>query len=633
MKWIRTAPVTVFLLLANVLVFGYVYFQAGSFEEPGWTLLLLQMGAEYNPLTLDREWYRLFTHQFLHGHIPHLLFNMYALVSVGMALEGEIGSNKFAWLYFLSGLAAAVSSLYFTLFTIGVGASGAIFGLFGFSLVLNLFHSKKQGLPIAPILINFGIFMAINLLFASALRADNSAHMGGLAMGVLLAAGSILQPRSESIRMEWMAVMIIAAIYVMLPRYQVDYFKFFQRVLDVQDSARLTFRQGLTDDQFLLAFRKDKHNWMGVRQQLDSLKEVPPALESDTFKLRRYLRWKWQQASYRVTMVEKESYIYMDSIEIADQKMTPFLSLDYVLNLTRTLPEEEPQPLPREGPSPIKQWYDANWQEIPYPPGSFYRIGVRDSIGRWQGPVRDHYANGDVQMKGAYQDSKQEGIFIYYSDHGTYESAGRYEMGNRVGKWESFFPNGRLESEVYYRDRYFLKSLWDSLGNQLVREGEGHVVKRYSNGVVAEEGSYRDGYQEGVWQGRHADGQPFYEEYYSQGRLVRGRSRDPQGRSYVYDFSSFFPVPEGGFANYRGYLERETARIMPDVDGTVVLSFRINPGGAMLDLEVEKSVSLATDTKAKEIVSNGPRWLPAHEHGYVPVDGFQRVEVTFVKSF
>ena len=40
-----------------------------------------------------------------------------------------------------------------------------------------------------------------------------------------------------------------------------------------------------------------------------------------------------------------------------------------------------------------------------------------------------------------------------------------------------------------------------------------------------------------------------------------------------------------------------------------------------------------SDAKAKDIVSNGPRWLPAHEHGFIPVDGFQRVEVTFSKTF
>jgi antitoxin component YwqK of YwqJK toxin-antitoxin module len=404
-------------------------------------------------------------------------------------------------------------------------------------------------------------------------------------------------------------------------------------VLDVEDSARHVFDKNLSDEQFLEALKRERQSWEQARKLLDAQLFLPEVLHSDTFKLRRYIGWRMKQTDYRIAMVEKESYVYMDSIEVADNKMRPFLSLDYVLNMLRVPAQEEPieqAEEPRQ--EPIRQWYNEDWEEIPYPPGSFYRIGVRDSLGQWQGPVRDFYANGDVQMKGNYKNSQRDGIFIYYSDHRKYESAGRYVDDRHVGKWESYHPNGRIESEVYYRDRYFLKNWWDSLGVQQVKDGEGHKILRYANGVIAEEGDYRDGYQEGVWVGHHPNGELFYEEYYANGRLVRGRSRDKQGRLFVYDETSFFPVPEGGFQKYEDYLQKESERVMPDQEGSVKLSFRITPSGKMVELKVEKSLSLATDEKAKEIVRKGPTWQPAHEHGFVPIDGYQQVVVNFVKS-
>jgi len=119
MDFIKRFSVTLFLLLSNTLVFIACYYQAKTFSEPTWTLTLLQMGAEFNPLTLDKEWYRIFTHMFLHGHIMHLAFNMYAYFLLVLFWSRKIGTKKFIWVYVLAGIAASVSSLYWNLFTIG----------------------------------------------------------------------------------------------------------------------------------------------------------------------------------------------------------------------------------------------------------------------------------------------------------------------------------------------------------------------------------------------------------------------------------------------------------------------------------------------------------------------------------
>jgi hypothetical protein len=80
----------------------------------------------------DGEYYRLVTAAFLHGGLLHLALNMFALASLGPVLESALGRSRFLALYLLSALGG--STLSFLLAapnTVGVGASGAIFGLFG----------------------------------------------------------------------------------------------------------------------------------------------------------------------------------------------------------------------------------------------------------------------------------------------------------------------------------------------------------------------------------------------------------------------------------------------------------------------------------------------------------------------
>jgi antitoxin component YwqK of YwqJK toxin-antitoxin module len=310
--------------------------------------------------------------------------------------------------------------------------------------------------------------------------------------------------------------------------------------------------------------------------------------------------------------------------------MQHFYTLDYPLTMMRP-PKEEEQPEQEEKPplETIRIFYNEDWEEISEPPFKYYRIGTRDSLGRWQGRVHDFYENGDVQMKGAYAADEKDGVFIYYSDHKTYTSAGRYRDDRPIGKWETYHNNGKLEREEYFRDRYFLKNLWDSTGHQFVKDGNGRVVEHHVSGAVSEEGEYRDGYKEGYWYGRHANGDMYYEENYFNNRLVNGRSRDLQGNTFVYDESSLYPLPQGGVPKLKAYIQSAVKQTDLTAAGTVRLSFRVTEKGSLTDFKVIRSVSREADERAKQILREGPSWIPAKVHGHKKVDGFGYAEVVF----
>ncbi len=630
-NYFKRFPATLVLLLINVVVFVLSYLRVHTFSEPEWTMNLLSLGAEFNPYTLDREGYRLFTHLFLHGSPIHLALNMVALFFIGRDVEQEVGTKKFLWVYFLSGLTAAFASLYWSLLAIGVGASGAIFGLFGFSLIIKLVFSRKQDYPVTPIVVNFIIFLGVNVLLAKAFKADTAAHMGGLACGMAIGATSALFGDSlRAVKWEILFIPLLAAIYFNLPRYQVSYFKFFQRVLATEDSTQNLFsKKNLTDESFVEGFKKSRAQWDTALIMLRAHSYLPKALHGDTAKLARYITLRKQEANFRITLIERESYIYRDSIELVQELMKSTLSLDYPLMMVHPK-QKQPEPgQPKQRLEEVQVWFNGDWEELAGPPGAYYRIGAKDSLGRWQGPATDFFANGDIQMKGAFKDNKHEGIFIYYSDHKTYVSAGRYKDDRHIGKWETFHSNGRMESEVYYDKRYFLKNLWDAAGRQWVSNGSGKEVRRYANGVIETEGEYREGYREGYWYGRRETGELYYEENYYRGRLVNGRSRSREGRNFVYDETSMFPLPDGGYKKLSEYIRREVKKVNTPLRGTVRLSFRVTPHRTLTEFKVEKSMSAALNEKAKQILLTGPRWISARLHGQEVTDGYAFVNVEF----
>ncbi len=137
----------------------------------------------------EGQWYRLLTAAFLHAGWFHLLSNMFALVMVGPQLEAALGRTRFLTLYVLSAVGGStLSYLVSAPGTLGVGASGAIFGLFGaFYVVL-----KRTGGETGQVLVLIGINLVIT--FAVPI-IDWRAHIGGLVTGAAVAAVYAYAPR------------------------------------------------------------------------------------------------------------------------------------------------------------------------------------------------------------------------------------------------------------------------------------------------------------------------------------------------------------------------------------------------------------------------------------------------------
>jgi membrane associated rhomboid family serine protease len=194
-----TAPVSFTIMAITIAIFvaGYV-----SPDIDRWLIINL---AQWNILVADGQWYRIFTAALLHGGLMHVGFNMYALYLFGPRLENQVGGAAFASLY----VAAAASGGFvaYIVEPLGrfplIGASGAIFGLFGAWLFVAW---KMRNTPGGRSMFNqLGVLLVINMALPFMVpNISWQAHLGGFAAGALIAwLWSVLavgKPNARAIR-------------------------------------------------------------------------------------------------------------------------------------------------------------------------------------------------------------------------------------------------------------------------------------------------------------------------------------------------------------------------------------------------------------------------------------------------
>ncbi len=151
---------------------------------------LVRWGANFGPLTVSGQWWRLLTCVFIHGGLLHIAFNMWCLWDLGRLAESVYGHWTFAVVYLVTGLASSLTSVAWHPAGLSVGASGAIFGIAG--ALIASFYLGEFSLPRAAMtgmLRSVVMFVGYNLFFGAVIaRTDNAAHIGGLLMGLLLGA-------------------------------------------------------------------------------------------------------------------------------------------------------------------------------------------------------------------------------------------------------------------------------------------------------------------------------------------------------------------------------------------------------------------------------------------------------------
>jgi rhomboid protease GluP len=178
--------VTYTLMAVTVVVFALQMISQYSLQGAD---LPFYYGGKINQFILQGQVWRLITPVFLHGSVLHILFNMYALYSLGRSLERVYGHGRFTALYFLAGFAGNVASFFLSP-NPSLGSSTAVFGLVAAQGVFMFQNRKLFGNDQArSSIMNTLSIVAINLFIglSPGSNIDNWGHVGGMLGGLLFA--------------------------------------------------------------------------------------------------------------------------------------------------------------------------------------------------------------------------------------------------------------------------------------------------------------------------------------------------------------------------------------------------------------------------------------------------------------
>jgi membrane associated rhomboid family serine protease len=194
-------PFTVAIVGINVLVFALMVLSGVPLVTPN-VPQIVRWGANFGPLSLGAQWWRILTSNYVHIGIIHLAVNMWSLWQVGRLAERIFGGWPYLLAYTATGIAGSLASLLWRPVGVSAGASGAIFGMVGALIgALYLGHLPLPKPAQQSLLKNLVVVAAVNLIYgAQASNIDNSAHIGGLIMGLAIGAllgPQLMQPREQ----------------------------------------------------------------------------------------------------------------------------------------------------------------------------------------------------------------------------------------------------------------------------------------------------------------------------------------------------------------------------------------------------------------------------------------------------
>jgi membrane associated rhomboid family serine protease len=199
-----TRPLATYAII-GVTALTYLLTLIPGFGQTLQNYLLFLAPLLYPELTGTFQPWRLVTVTLVHSGFWHVGLNMLALLMIGRSLEPLVGRARFVTLYLLSALGGSVAVALLAFTTPVVGASGAIFGLFGALLVIG----RHIGANISAIAVVIGINLVIG--FIPSFNVSWQAHVGGLVTGALVA---FIYTRTRSPRQRWTQIVLLAAVTV-----------------------------------------------------------------------------------------------------------------------------------------------------------------------------------------------------------------------------------------------------------------------------------------------------------------------------------------------------------------------------------------------------------------------------------
>jgi len=225
------------------------------------------------------------------------------------------------------------------------------------------------------------------------------------------------------------------------------------------------------------------------------------------------------------------------------------------------------------------------------------------------GIYKEFYENGNIKIKGNYSDGQRSGIFMYWHESGDPYMSLEFPLGDtRISQWEDI--------------NYKITNYWDSLGNQVVRDGDGfcdgYIDVGYDRERIHERGRVKRGLRDSVWVGT-INNNVVTQEVYLKGEFVKGVRFD-SGKEVVYVNIETMAQYKGGLEALAKFLKNEVkypkdAR-KRGIQGTVFTTFIVEQDGLISNVKIVKTIYPSLDEEAIRVLST-MKWEPATYRGKI----------------
>ena len=317
------------LVALNLTIFVRMLFASGALGDPE---TLVAWGGNFGPRTTNGEWWRLVTSMFVHTGFVHLLVSTLGLLQLGLLLERLVGRVALAAVYLSAGVFAGLVSLSVAPVEVSVGASGAIFGLYGLllaSAIWSLFHRSTVTVPLKTVrrlLPAATVFLLYNGLQN---KGDHAGLLAGFACGLVLARGiGERKPAARRLVLAMGATAAIAVAAAVPLRGVADVRPEMARVILVEDrtagvyeAARDRFTEGKSTVGKLIEVidRTITPELQEVRARLESLAGVPDVHQPLVARAEEFLRLRDESWRLRADGLRKTNMLQLRKADAAER--------------------------------------------------------------------------------------------------------------------------------------------------------------------------------------------------------------------------------------------------------------------------------------------------------------------------
>lgn len=270
-------------------------------------------------------------------------------------------------------------------------------------------------------------------------------------------------------------------------------------------------------------------------------------------------------------------------------------------------------------------YLDSNFLETKSSDYKFYRIIKDYQLEKDSYTILDYYKSGVLQMEGKSLKKDlvlRDGEFLFYYENGNKKNSMFYLNGKPIGIHLSYYENGNLKEEGEYTvnqkdafKSYKINQYWNENKQHLIIDGNG--AYSCGNEDYTETGTYKDGYKDGVFEGKNSKQSTSYSEKYENGKFISGTRIFADNTTKDYSEMEKKPEPKNGYTDFYKFIgtNYRIPNMPKGIKGKVYITFVVEKDGTIVEPRVLKDLGYGTGEEAIRVVSSYNGFSPGEQRG------------------